>query len=372
MASFCSPSVRGAASAKTVVSMSCRAVPRCAFNVNARHVSSSHKSSPSKGLSMSQVRKTSVIFTNTGKKNLRVCAQGRSGENSASGLSELPHFGVALGSKNAGGGAFLGQTNSGAPHARSSVVASAQSTQSAKENKTSKLFMEMESTKLELMEQELKAARSKNYKVADSLTAAVKQIDEVMVRYKELMQEEMTAVQSRDYVAAAGVKRSMTGVLRVYGNLRGRNFWVDEDVEMGEDGKPVTETQIATHAPVRFHVTHALEFGARMHIVGSIPELGAWSAEEGLLMQWTKGDIWVCHVDIPLGSTFQYKFVVLDGNDGGQYWQEGENRECEIPSDPAHKVDIAGSWTRDEQTELVWFCLPIRTIPGTGGDPVDT
>jgi hypothetical protein len=30
-----------------------------------------------------------------------------------------------------------------------------------------------------------------------------------------------------------------------------------------------------------------------MHIVGSIPELGAWIAEEGLLMQWTKGDIWV-------------------------------------------------------------------------------
>jgi hypothetical protein len=41
---------------------------------------------------------------------------------------------------------------------------------------------------LNVQEQELKAARSKNYKVADSLTAAVKQIDEVMVRYKELMQ----------------------------------------------------------------------------------------------------------------------------------------------------------------------------------------
>jgi hypothetical protein len=98
---------------------------------------------------MSQVRKTGVLFNNTRKKNLRVCAQGRQGENPASGLSELPHFGVALGSKNAG--AVVGQNNSGAPHARSLVVASAASNQSTKENKTSKLFMEMESTKLELM-----------------------------------------------------------------------------------------------------------------------------------------------------------------------------------------------------------------------------
>ena len=37
-------------------------------------------------------------------------------------------------------------------------------------------------------EQELKAARSKNYKVAERLTDAVKQIDEVMTGYRQLMQ----------------------------------------------------------------------------------------------------------------------------------------------------------------------------------------
>ena len=51
----------------------------------------------------------------------------------------------------------------------------------------------------------------------------------------------------------------------------------------------------------------------------------------------------VCHVDVPLGSTFQYKFVILNENDGGQYWQDGENRECDIPMDPAHKVRFRDS-----------------------------
>ena len=36
-------------------------------------------------------------------------------------------------------------------------------------------------------EQELKAARSKNYKVAERLTAAVKQIDDILSTYKGLM-----------------------------------------------------------------------------------------------------------------------------------------------------------------------------------------
>eukprot|EP00959_Pyramimonas_sp_CCMP1952_P168059 3512019-Pyramimonas_sp.AAC.1 len=40
----------------------------------------------------------------------------------------------------------------------------------------------------------------------------------------------------------------------------------------------------------------------------------------------------------------------MNGNDGGQYWQDGENRECEIPADPSHKVRSFSTFYAVEST----------------------
>uniref|UniRef100_A0A7S0R959 CBM20 domain-containing protein n=1 Tax=Pyramimonas obovata TaxID=1411642 RepID=A0A7S0R959_9CHLO len=363
MASICASSLRGRMSTAPAGGKldTSRAVPIESPHFTGRRACFSC-TTPSKSLSSVGNRTVGLNI----RKTFKVDAQYESGGVPASGLSGLPNFGVSVDSNNFGG--QPGPSGSGVQQVRSPTrLAAAAMSAPKSESKTAKLFLDMEATKLELMEQELKAARSKNYRVAERLTAAIKQVDEVMATYRQLMHEEVKAVKERDYTAAASVKRSMTRVLKSYGNVRGRNFWMEQSDQVDEDGELVIEAEMATHVSVRFHITHKVEFGARMAIVGSLPELGNWVAENGKLMQWTKEDTWVCHVDIPLGSTFQYKFVILNENDGGQYWQDGENRECEIPVDPAHKVDIAGAWTRDPQVEVVWFCLPIKAIPGTGG-----
>jgi hypothetical protein len=71
-----------------------------------------------------------------------------------------------------------------------------------------------------------------------------------------------------------------------------------------------------------------LSFGEKMGIVGNLPELGAWDPEKAPLLQWTEGDLWVVHLSLPAGSTFEFKFFLAkpeDDPDGPFYWQVGGN-----------------------------------------------
>ena len=65
-----------------------------------------------------------------------------------------------------------------------------------------------------------------------------------------------------------------------------------------------------------------------MGIVGNLPQLGAWDPEQAPLLQWTEGDVWVLHLSLPAGSTFEFKFFLAkpeDDPDGPFYWQVGQS-----------------------------------------------
>jgi|GEM_PF-6798933 len=69
-------------------------------------------------------------------------------------------------------------------------------------------------------------------------------------------------------------------------------------------------------------------------VSGDAPELGRWDASAALEMQCQKfpqgGCEWTAVVELPLGSTLEYKFIKRTGN--GVLWESGFNhRHTVIP-----------------------------------------
>lgn len=51
------------------------------------------------------------------------------------------------------------------------------------------------------------------------------------------------------------------------------------------------------------------------------------------------------HLSLPAGSVFEFKFFLAkpeDDPDGPYFWQQGPNRQFNLPTETAFKVDIAG------------------------------
>ena len=50
--------------------------------------------------------------------------------------------------------------------------------------------------------------------------------------------------------------------------------------------------------------------------------------------------------------------------------QEGPNRQFNLPTETAFKVDIAGSWAVQPEKELVWVCYPVTHDPNYVPPPI--
>ncbi|KAJ9532119.1 hypothetical protein QJQ45_003829 [Haematococcus lacustris] len=98
--------------------------------------------------------------------------------------------------------------------------------------------------------------------------------------------------------------------------------------------------------------------GNYLAIVGSIEEVGSWSAHAGARMKWSPGNSWACDVILPESyqGTFEYKVVLL--NDKGMcVWEPGPNRKLHVPGPGA------GPDKRSIETLLYWGVRePVLTV----------
>lgn len=71
---------------------------------------------------------------------------------------------------------------------------------------------------------------------------------------------------------------------------------------------------------------------------------GNWRLADGHNMKWTTGDNWVAEVDLPTGTVYEYKFVVVDHASGHALaWQSGNNSVLALrPED--RSVDVFDNW----------------------------
>lgn len=83
---------------------------------------------------------------------------------------------------------------------------------------------------------------------------------------------------------------------------------------------------------ITFRVYKCCEFGSGVCVVGNLPGLGQWDAEQSLSLEWNDGHVWTGHVHVPLDRLLsvspgvEYKYVVRSHEAmGGVEWMPGEN-----------------------------------------------
>ncbi|OMO85079.1 Carbohydrate binding module family 20 [Corchorus capsularis] len=76
---------------------------------------------------------------------------------------------------------------------------------------------------------------------------------------------------------------------------------------------------------VKFQLQKECSFGEHFFIVGDHPMFGLWDPESAIPLNWTEGHVWAVELDIPVGKTIQFKFLLKD-SDGKLLWQPGPDR----------------------------------------------
>ncbi|KAL5361979.1 starch binding domain-containing protein [Aspergillus floccosus] len=86
---------------------------------------------------------------------------------------------------------------------------------------------------------------------------------------------------------------------------------------------------------VTFNEFATTNWGEKVYLVGSISQLGNWDPRRGVLLNAGKytasNPLWYITVNLPGGTSFQYKFVRIKG-DGWIVWEGDSDRSYTVPS----------------------------------------
>ena len=97
----------------------------------------------------------------------------------------------------------------------------------------------------------------------------------------------------------------------------------------------------ATPVKVTFDETKTTVFGQNVYVVGDIPALGAWNTANAVALSSATYPVWSGTVSIPPSTSFQYKYIVIDGA-GNVTWESGANRSAASGTGAA--VTLTDSW----------------------------
>ncbi|GLT37592.1 hypothetical protein SLA2020_119000 [Shorea laevis] len=76
---------------------------------------------------------------------------------------------------------------------------------------------------------------------------------------------------------------------------------------------------------VKFQLQKECKFGEYFLMVGDDPVFGLWDPESGIPMNWSEGHVWNVELDIPVGKSINFKFI-LKSSSGEIIWQPGQDR----------------------------------------------
>ncbi|MFV0285122.1 MAG: carbohydrate-binding module family 20 domain-containing protein [Demequina sp.] len=93
-------------------------------------------------------------------------------------------------------------------------------------------------------------------------------------------------------------------------------------------------------ATASFAATVSTAWGQNVVIVGDIDELGGWDPQAGLALAADNYPVWNGSLDLPVGASFEYKYVKVDGA-GNVTWESGANRTATVTQGG---VTLTGQW----------------------------
>ncbi|KAF7715465.1 Lytic starch monooxygenase [Penicillium ucsense] len=116
--------------------------------------------------------------------------------------------------------------------------------------------------------------------------------------------------------------------------------------------KPATTANVpctsATTVPVTFNELATTVYGENIYLVGSTSQLGSWSPSSAIALSangyTSSNPLWTTTVDLPAGSSFQYKFI-RKKSDGSVVWESDPNRSYTVPTGCTELKDsVSGTW----------------------------
>ncbi|PNH01901.1 Phosphoglucan, water dikinase, chloroplastic [Tetrabaena socialis] len=121
---------------------------------------------------------------------------------------------------------------------------------------------------------------------------------------------------------------------------------------MGPDGKASSLRKLvvdgvddSASVQVKFCLKYRTSYGQSVKIIGSHPKLGLWDINKALVLAWTEGDRWVATLELPAGSVYEYKYVLVD-HDGRSAlaWQGGGNSVLALGDQDEQGVEVQDNW----------------------------
>lgn len=92
----------------------------------------------------------------------------------------------------------------------------------------------------------------------------------------------------------------------------------------------------ATALPVLFKEIVTTSVGQQIYLSGSISQLGSWDTDDAIALsadQYTSSNhLWYVQVTIPVGSSFQYKFIEKTSGSSSVTWESDPNRSYTVPT----------------------------------------
>lgn len=96
-------------------------------------------------------------------------------------------------------------------------------------------------------------------------------------------------------------------------------------------GTCTTPTSVA----VTFDLTATTVYGENIKLSGSIPALGNWDTSKAVALSADKytssNPLWYVTVDLPAGTSFQYKYIRVESN-GSIQWESDPNNAYTVPA----------------------------------------
>lgn len=106
---------------------------------------------------------------------------------------------------------------------------------------------------------------------------------------------------------------------------------------------PAEIVQAKKMAKVRFWMKIHVDYGQRVCLVGSVPELGSWVLADSVAMEWSEGDMWNAVVELPAGGVLEYKYVVVGQGGHAVSWQSGNNSVLAVALED-EELEVHDNW----------------------------
>jgi hypothetical protein len=121
---------------------------------------------------------------------------------------------------------------------------------------------------------------------------------------------------------------------------------------------------------VSFHELRSTAWGESVSVVGSNSQLGDWDPNRAILLsassRYTNDNpLWSTTVNMPPGSSFQYKYILFD-IDGNVVWEQDPNHSYTVPTSCSSPATQSDSWQSTAST------TQLTTTPTTAPESVCT